>query len=742
MDTYKFELVKIPFIQNINHELEITKEYKILINSIVNTLTGNQNSFTLYIYTKGDFSIAQIIYEVPKNLFIERVFLESKYFVFKRFDGDLDITSVGSYNIYRKYKMFPVINKNNKYIDKYSIYEHSSILPLDYENSDTVFLLPIISTFYNDQGSDRWHNVLDFFCRIKSSACIKITAQLCDNIIEYIPYASKCLNLLSCNYHDLFNNEFSNLYHNIILDNSIFNVNIQLLYKSDNIKEQLYYSLLFNWGNDKFSKNNQFITRANDSVKKLLGNMQCFFSLEELIELLLPPYFKNNTKQYYKSFIPKPFVMPQIKDNEEVVINNYNQFNDNNITLGKLDNQNLLTINQELLRQHLFICGTTGSGKTTFVQWILKKLPEDIHFMIIDPVKDEYISLAKKVRVVDFNKEKLKLNPFAVPKGVNIHTHSTLIARVLATVIPMTINGFDYFLGIIKETYKRKIFASQEIKKQIEIIHRLTHKSKSEIKNEFEQKLFEDKNISSILETFPETLPNYDDIFMYGYKWIDDIILLNNNNKFLTDADREAKRYFEKWKEKMKVSHPLIVNTLNDKTNTDFRRLIDEDNLLINLFEYTDINEKKAMLLFFVGILDEIRRSKGKSEKLKHITVLEEAHIIMPINSREYSDNMVTSADVEVSHIISNLLAEIRYFGEGMIIAEQSPSKIIPDVLINTSTKIIKRLSFGHDIEYISEAIGLNEEQKEFLLSLSKEESIVYLSGASKPMYITYDYRE
>jgi DNA helicase HerA-like ATPase len=39
-----------------------------------------------------------------------------------------------------------------------------------------------------------------------------------------------------------------------------------------------------------------------------------------------------------------------------------------------------------------------------------------------------------------------------------------------------------------------------------------------------------------------------------------------------------------------------------------------------------------------------------------------------------------------------NLLAEVRKYGEGLIIADQIPNKLIPDVIKNTNTKIVHRL--------------------------------------------------
>lgn len=729
MKTIKFKLDKIPFLQDEIQEVELIQEYKFILNSILDILSNDNETLNVYIYTFE--KLPQIIYEIPSNSFIENLFLELKYFIFVKYDRELDNLALkDDFHIYRKFKMYPVMNSDEiGRIDKHILQENNPILPLDYNNDTNIYLLPIIATLNNKHPSNRWHYILNFLYLSKINSCIKIKIQVCKDIMKYLPYVSKCIKLFNNNYENLIDNKLSELYLNIISNKLVFRTNIKVTCEHIYDNEPLFKTIVQDWGIDYFEKGRKELNISDGILLNELDDIRSLFTRNEVEDFLIPPYYKGYYEESYcNTFIPKPFTAPFINENEGVRIGT--DLKEDYIILGEI-NHKLLEISCQMLNQHVFICGSTGSAKTTLVKWILKNIPLNIRFMVIDPIKEEYKNL-DNVKVIDFKKNE-KFNPFAVPMGANIHSHAALVARMFSTIIPMTISGFDYFLGIIKETYKRKIYSSTKF--QMAIASKGNDKDKF-FKNNINE-IFNSKKISSFYNQYPDALPSYEDIFLYGYKWIEEI----TRSKIMSDTDKEVKRYFDKWKQKMEISHPLIVSVFGDKKNTPYNKLIDDNNLVLNLFDFTDPNEKKAMLLFFIGVLNEVRRVQGESKNLKHITVLEEAHLIMPANNRAIADNIVSSADIEVGLLMSNLLAEIRSFGEGIIIAEQSPSKIISDVLVNTSVKIIKRLTYGRDIEYLAEAIGLSEKEKKYLLTLSKEESIVYIAGSNRPMYISYDYR-
>jgi hypothetical protein len=79
--------------------------------------------------------------------------------------------------------------------------------------------------------------------------------------------------------------------------------------------------------------------------------------------------------------------------------------------------------------------------------------------------------------------------------------------------------------------------------------------------------------------------------------------------------------------------------------------------------------------------------------------------------------------------MFTNLLAEVRKYGEGLIIADQIPNKLTPEVMKNTNTKIVHRLFAADDRHAIGDTMGLNDEQKDFLTLLQTGETVVYSAG-------------
>lgn len=61
------------------------------------------------------------------------------------------------------------------------------------------------------------------------------------------------------------------------------------------------------------------------------------------------------------------------------------------VQYGRELKNNLVKLDKELIKQHIFISGVTGAGKTTTCQQIL--LQSDLPFLVIEPAKTEYRSL-------------------------------------------------------------------------------------------------------------------------------------------------------------------------------------------------------------------------------------------------------------------------------------------------------------------------------------------------------------
>jgi DNA helicase HerA-like ATPase len=124
--------------------------------------------------------------------------------------------------------------------------------------------------------------------------------------------------------------------------------------------------------------------------------------------------------------------------------------------------------------------------------------------------------------------------------------------------------------------------------------------------------------------------------------------------------------------------------------------------------------------------LQEYRMTSGKmNSDLKHVTVLEEAHNLLRRTSTEQMSESANLLGKSVE-MLANAIAEMRTYGEGFIIADQSPGLLDLSVIRNTNTKIKLHLPEKDDRELAGKAASLNDDQIEELAKLQCGVAAVY----------------
>ncbi len=118
---------------------------------------------------------------------------------------------------------------------------------------------------------------------------------------------------------------------------------------------------------------------------------------------------------------------------------------------------------------------------------------------------------------------------------------------------------------------------------------------------------------------------------------------------------------------------------------------------------------------------------------LRHITVIEEAHRLLQNVSTDKGEDQsnVKGKGVET---FSNMLAEIRAYGEGILVADQIPSKLAPDVIKNSNTKIMHRLVAEDDRESMGNSMNLDKHQKRHAAVMDPGEIIFFREGLDRAM--------
>jgi hypothetical protein len=166
----------------------------------------------------------------------------------------------------------------------------------------------------------------------------------------------------------------------------------------------------------------------------------------------------------------------------------------------------------------------------------------------------------------------------------------------------------------------------------------------------------------------------------------------------------------------------------------DFATLLDS-NVVLEIEDAGDDHDKAflmgAVLIRLTEHLRLRRRREGHDMPLlRHLTVFEEAHRLL----RQPAPGAGGGPAAHATEIFGDMLAEIRAYGEGLIIAEQIPSKLIPDVIKNTAIKIVHRLPAADDRASVGATMNLTEPQSEYLVTLVPGEAAVHTDGMDYPV--------
>jgi hypothetical protein len=118
----------------------------------------------------------------------------------------------------------------------------------------------------------------------------------------------------------------------------------------------------------------------------------------------------------------------------------------------------------------------------------------------------------------------------------------------------------------------------------------------------------------------------------------------------------------------------------------------------------------------------------GSEDVLRHVIVIEEAHRLLRAGRPGASGHAV--------ELFAGLLAEIRAYGEGLVIAEQIPAKLMPDVVKNTALKIVHRLPASDDRHLVGATMNLDAEQSRQVVSFPPGVAAVFADGMDRPLRI------
>lgn len=385
----------------------------------------------------------------------------------------------------------------------------------------------------------------------------------------------------------------------------------------------------------------------------------------------------------------------------------------------------------DTLSRHALVCGVNGSGKTNTVLSILDGfMTEDRPFFVIEPAKTEYVDWALEYNeTVKDPKKKIKI---FIPGCLNYLKAKSLVGK---NEEPFK----SYENGFVPDVLQINPFEVIQLDKgEMRVLSHID-RLKSSFASAFPMqdilpvimehllyKLYTDKcpllddddratKVNKDNKRFP-TLGSVDDDFINDL--MSDIGYARENTQNISAALRTRFRsLMYGWKKQLLNNPKLIGMTWDELFGSP---------VIVNLSYAGDDQDRAFIMSMLLQFLYEYRIAESEAGRLsfntnecRHLVVVEEAHRVMGRNDNPESPQHKSGL------MFSNFLSEVRAYGQGMMVVDQVPTRLIEDAIKNTNVKIIHKLVASDDSQRVAECIGLTPEQQKVIAKLSIGQAVL-----------------
>ena len=377
-----------------------------------------------------------------------------------------------------------------------------------------------------------------------------------------------------------------------------------------------------------------------------------------------------------------------------------NIINAGDIEVGKLkssSNDNRIGFSLNDLAKHMLVVGTPGSGKTTFSVSLLDRLWKEhkIPFLVIEPAKNEYRALVQSIpdlQIFTPGKNFISpfvFNPFVPPKNVKLETYKSTLKTAFAAAVSMSSPLDKIFEESINNCYSDFRWLDN---------YTVDDKGKN-------------FNITDFIKCFQQT---FDEIGYTG------------------DARNIGRAGI--------VRLNSLINLFDNYFSIPIEDLLNKPTI-IELAAIENSDQKALIIsLLLLSILAYVNANYVGEGGLKNVILLEEAHVLLDADINAGQGEANPSAIAQ--GLVKRMLAEIRSYGVGLIIADQSPRKVGIDVVALTDMKMAFRLVEATDKQILADSTSMSEVQMERLAKLKPGEAFFFFNKLDEPEeVITPDYR-
>lgn len=439
--------------------------------------------------------------------------------------------------------------------------------------------------------------------------------------------------------------------------------------------------------------------------KQKVWYMRSLYTAEELSAFMAFPY----TSEYEKIEIRKE-TDPEL-----------NLLNDKYITIGYVsdiassNSSSTMPVNFPLdnFCKHGYICGVPGSGKTYTMKHLIHSLNKNkIPFLVFEPAKKEYRGLYN-IKPDD------KINKYGSFQENEDTKNIILFSLCANSMFPFHINPLEILDGVSVSEYISTLYmvfygafswpspSANVLKKALDMVYRE--------KELYGNMIIDKQSVSFKNLKFPtmSDLYNCFEKVMQQYSYADDI---QNNIKGILESRIGS----------------LIDGYDGELFNIGCSSIAPEDwinkSVIMELESLTTEHANFISLLILSLIRLKLKKAPISSGGLRHVIFFEEAHNLIGPSAIE-CDNENSNSKIAATIYIKNMLAEVRAYNEGIIIADQLPSALAPEVLKNTSLKIAHRQAALDERKAIASVMSADSIQIERLAQFSKGQGLISFEG-------------
>lgn len=376
-------------------------------------------------------------------------------------------------------------------------------------------------------------------------------------------------------------------------------------------------------------------------------------------------------------------------------------YDDSGLYLGKDTDDYNVYFPLKNLPKHAFLAGVPGSGKTNSMLHLVTTLYSkfDIPFLILEPAKQEYRALVNKPEMrgttvfspSSGTKFLLHINPFQFPLKMSLAEHIRNVINVFEGSFSMD-PPMPFLLDrAIERVYREKGWLPYMINQGT-----LPYPTMGELYDTLEQILEETDyegeikgNLKSVLQVRIGSLLSREmgDVFNVA----------------------ESTMAPEEW-----LTRPVVI---------ELEAMGSGPANFLTLMLSTLIRETLKV--------NPLKRKDG-SKKPRHVIFFEEAHnLIGPKAEKEAGEN--ANPKIAATAFVVKMLAEVRALNEAIIIADQLPTAMAPEVIKNTSLKLGHRMTSQDDRQLLGSTMSADEVQLERMATFTTGRTLCIYEGLLKP---------